>query len=644
MAVVAGVDVGNATTEVAFLDGDRLLGVDRVPTRGRKGSTDSLRAAAALVRRLERRLGCRVAEARVAPLRAVDTTTLTIPAAPPVTGRLWLIAAGVATPGGAGAWIGVPLWLDRPLPPGWAGPPPPRARADPVPPPAGDVRVPPSGQAGRVPPAARVGPIPSATGEARYTGAVRGPDAEHTAGPPMVAIVPADFGYARAAERLRALLAAGVPVGAVLAGGDEGVLIFNRLTAPIPVIDQVDLAAVAGCDLVAVEVRPPGGPLTLLADPVALAAAFSLPAGEAGDAAALCRTLLDFSNAVVGRAARDGTDHSTAPGTRHSTGPGADHGAGREPHQDDTGPWVGTAAERFTLRSACALVPGWPVGAVRTLGTRNGPVEVDDLFALDLAEVADAATARRGRLGAAALVASLRRLTDGADHAVVLADLLGLPVHGTLSEPAAARLGALTTPGARPDAVVVDLGAGTVDVIAPDGEVVAAGAGDLLTTAVAETLRIPRAAADWVKRGPCLRVDGGQRFEAEDGSRGFLDRPAPAAAAGMLAAAGPAGLLPFDREHSPAEWRAIRLRLKEAVFAVNLRRALRTLGGPLPQVLLAGGPAGDDELLGVLLRSLPGDVPVGRASVGGTLDGPPAGHRYAAAVGLGLSALAEIEP
>ena len=81
MAVVAGVDVGNATTEVAFLEGDRLLGVDRVPTRGRKGSADSLRAAAALVRRMERRLGRRVAEARVAPLRAVDTTTLTIPAA-----------------------------------------------------------------------------------------------------------------------------------------------------------------------------------------------------------------------------------------------------------------------------------------------------------------------------------------------------------------------------------------------------------------------------------------------------------------------------------------------------------------------------------------------------------------------------------
>jgi len=622
VTVVVGVDVGNATTEVAFFDGDRLFGVDRVPTRGRKGSTDSLRAAAALVRRLERRLGCRVAEARVAPLRAVDTTTLTIPAAPPATGRLRLMAAGVATPGGAGAWAGVPLWLDRPLPPAWAGSAPPAA--------------------------ARAARIPAAAGEAGHAGAAPGPGAERQAGPPMVAMVPADFGYARAAERLRALLSAGVPVGAVLAGGDEGVLIFNRLSAPIPVIDQVDLTAVAGCDLVAVEVRRPGDPLTLLADPVALAAVFSLPAGEAGHAAALCRTLVDFSNAVVGRAAPDGagpgTGHSGGPGTDGGAGPGTVHGRGREHHlRDDTGPWVETAAERVTLRSACALVPGWPVGAVRMLGTGDGPVEVDDLFALDLAEVADTATARRGRLGSAALVASLRRMTDGADHAAVLADLLGLPVNATLSEPAAARLGALTTPGARPDAVVVDLGAGTVDVIAPDGEVVAAGAGDLLTTAVAETLRIPRAAADWVKRGPCLRVDGGQRFEAEDGSRGFLDRPAPAAAAGMLAAAGPAGLLPFDREHSPAEWRAIRLRLKEAVFAVNLRRALRTLGGPLPQVLLAGGPAGDDELLGVLLRSLPGDVPVGRASVGGTLDGPPAGHRYAAAVGLGLSALAETD-
>jgi hypothetical protein len=222
-------------------------------------------------------------------------------------------------------------------------------------------------------------------------------------------------------------------------------------------------------------------------------------------------------------------------------------------------------------------------------------------------------------------------------HAGQLSGLLGRPVRCVLTEPAAARLGALTTPGAQPDAIVVDVGAGTIDVITGDSEVVAAGAGELLTAAIAETLGVPRAAAEWVKRGPCLRVEGSQRFEAEDGSRGFLDRPAPAAAAGMLAVMGPAGLLPFDRGHSPAEWRAVRLRLKQAVFAVNLRRALDTLGTGPGQVLVVGGPAGDDEMLGVLLRTLPAGVAAGRGNVGGTLGGPPAGHRYAAALGLALA-------
>jgi len=39
-------------------------------------------------------------------------------------------------------------------------------------------------------------------------------------------------------------------------------------------------------------------------------------------------------------------------------------------------------------------------------------------------------------------------------------------MQGPSTEPAAARLGALITPGARPDAIVVDVGAGTIDVIA----------------------------------------------------------------------------------------------------------------------------------------------------------------------------------
>jgi len=595
VAIIAGVDVGNATTEVAVLADGRLLGMDRLPTRGRKGSAESLRGAAALVRRLERRHGWRVDEARIAPLRAVDTTTLTVPVLPPSTGRLRLLAAGVATPGGSGSCVGVPLWLDS---------------------------------------------------------APQNPPTAH----PFVAMVPPGLGYARAAELLRGLAGAGMPVEAVLVASDEGVLIANRIDSRVPVIDQVDVSGVAACPLVAVEVRAPGQPLTLLTDPVALAAAFALGDAEAtADAVTLCRSLVDYSNAVIGLA-----ESAPGPGSRTPASPGSQPSAwpGSHPRAE---PWVEARGERVPLREACGLMPDWPVGAVTRYGTGTEPTSlssvvgpplllekqrgphdpiaagVDDLFAVDLAAVADVATARRGSLGRSIVAASLDRMEAGTDHAGQLAELLGCPVRIAGTEPAAARRGALTTPGARPDAIVVDLGAGTIDVITPDAEVVAAGAGDLLTAAIAETLGASRAAAEWVKRGPCLRVDGGQRFEAEDGTHGFLDRPAPASAAGTLAVMGPAGLLSFDRGRSPAEWRAVRLRLKQAVIAVNLRRALAGREARPEQILIVGGPAADEELLGVLLRSLPDGVAAGRGNVGAALPGPSPGHRYAAALGLAMA-------
>ncbi len=562
MTVIAGIDVGNATTEVVLVSDGKILGAGRVPTRGRKGSDGSLRGAAALVRRLERQLGCTASQARIAPLRAVDTSVLTVPDVPPGTsrapeGRLRVLAAGVATPGGTGFCIGSPLSLAD-------------SRPD-------DATV--------------------------------------------VAVVPPGLRYDEAAARLRALLAAGTRIGAVLVAGDEGVLVANRLPGGLPVIDQVDAEAAAACRLLAVEVRPPGHTLRLLTDPVALGARLGLDDHESGDAAAVGRALTDHANAVVGLLATP----DPAP---------ADPDLGE--------PWVLTAGEgRFPLRAACARLAGWPVGAVRACGTGTAESEVDDLFAVDLAAAAEAATARQGSTGRALLAAALSRA--GEERAApALADLLEVPVHGPVTESAAARLGALTTPGARDGAVVADLGAGTIDVIGPARGVVAAGAGELLTAAVAEMLGIPRAAAGWVKRGPCVRVDGGHRFEAEDGARGFLDVPAPASAAGMLVGDGPGGWLPFDRRHGPGEWRAIRLRLKQAVLASNFLRTVRTLGqDPAPgvQVLVVGGPAGDEELLGVLTRSLPEGAAVGRGDVGGTCAGGPLGHRYAVALGLALAPL-----
>jgi Diol dehydratase reactivase ATPase-like domain/DD-reactivating factor swiveling domain len=492
----------------------------------------------------------------------------------------------VATPGGTGTCVGPPLLLPGPHSP-------------------------------RPGPAAQWPAVewPAVEWPAVEWPAVEWPAVAWPSGAPVVAVVPVGWRYDQAAARLRELLAAGTPIGAVLVAGDEGVLVAHRLPGELPVIDQVDTAAAAACQLLAVEVRPPGHTLRLLTDPVAVGARLGLADHEAADAVALGRALTDQTNAVVGLLA--------AP-------PGAEEPAPNEP-------WVRTVGgDRLPLRAACPHLADWPVGTVRSFGE----TEVDDLFAVDLAAAAEAATARQGSTGRALLVASLARAPglEASSPAGLLGDLLAVPVRSPAGEPAAARLGALTTPGARGDAIVVDLGAGTVDVIGAHSDVVAAGAGELLTAAVAGTLGISRAAADWVKRGPCLRVDGGQRFEAEDGSRGFLAGPAPVSAVGMLAVEGPGGLLPFDRRHGPGEWRAIRVRLKLAVLASNFGRAMRTLGQDPHQVLVVGGPAGDEELLGILARSLPDGVAVGRGEVGGNCEGQALGHRYAVALGLALDA------
>ena len=210
----------------------------------------------------------------------------------------------------------------------------------------------------------------------------------------------------------------------------------NRLPAGLPVIDQVDADAAAACQLLAVEVRPPGHTLRLLADPVALGARLGLRDDEAGDAAAVGRALADHANAVVG----------LLPAAPAESAAPAAAGVPAEP-------WVMTAGDgRLPLRAACPRLAGWPVGAVRAFGTGAAGtgaagIEVDDLFAVDLAAAAEAATARQGSTGRAVLVASLSRTGDE-QAAAVLGDLLACRC--TARSPSRPRPGSAPSPRRAP--------------------------------------------------------------------------------------------------------------------------------------------------------------------------------------------------
>jgi Diol dehydratase reactivase ATPase-like domain/DD-reactivating factor swiveling domain len=245
VTLVAGVDVGNTTTEVvvAELAGGSLRPVawDRAPTRSVKGSPASLHGAAVLLRRLERRLQASAEVVAAAPLRPVRTSSTSLAQPRTATGRLEVVPVGGATPGGTGVGVGVPVWIT----------------------------------------------------------------AEPVLATPVVLLVPRGTGYRIAVARARAWLDAGAQVQALLLADDEGVLVSARLPAGpvaggwLPVADEVEVDRLAGAPRVAVEVRPPGHRLRDLADPIRLSWLLGLEDAERADAVAVAEGLGAAARAVV---------------------------------------------------------------------------------------------------------------------------------------------------------------------------------------------------------------------------------------------------------------------------------------------------------------------------------------------------------
>ncbi len=54
MGLVAGIDIGNSTTEIVITSGSEPIAWDRRPTRGMKGSEASIKAAVSLLQSLQR--------------------------------------------------------------------------------------------------------------------------------------------------------------------------------------------------------------------------------------------------------------------------------------------------------------------------------------------------------------------------------------------------------------------------------------------------------------------------------------------------------------------------------------------------------------------------------------------------------------
>lgn len=242
MRTVAGIDIGNHTTEIvlARIDTGEVVTIahGQAPTRGRKGSAESVQGAAALLHRIEVDAGIDADELVLSALRPVDTATAPIPPAySPSAPVQSLRRPDASTPAGAGYGVGRHVRL---------------ADLD--------------------------------------TAPVDGP---------VVISVDDRTDFEVAAREIGLAVARGWQVVGVVAAQDDAVLIRNRIPVDVPVVDEAEVDEVAPGALIAVEVVEEGRAYRAMADPIALTAALRLPVDRLVETAELCRELADSAAIAV---------------------------------------------------------------------------------------------------------------------------------------------------------------------------------------------------------------------------------------------------------------------------------------------------------------------------------------------------------
>ena len=236
MGLVAGIDIGNSTTEIVIASGSEPIAWDRRPTRGMKGSEASIKAAVSLLQSLQREHRLIVEKVVVAPWQPVETLTSTVHEPLPDTGRLQILKTAHQSVVGDGWAIGQPWLITQ-----------------------------------------------AAMSEVS-----------------LIAVVPSGVGFEFAAAAINRELANGSNiVGAVIAD-DEAVLVAKRVSADIPIADGVDSEIARTAHRLFLEVRPQNSSLKIATDVWALRSALELSEMDASPLNEIVRWVKNERTALIG--------------------------------------------------------------------------------------------------------------------------------------------------------------------------------------------------------------------------------------------------------------------------------------------------------------------------------------------------------
>ncbi|HCM1988012.1 TPA: diol dehydratase reactivase subunit alpha [Salmonella enterica subsp. salamae serovar 30:m,t:-] len=472
---------------------------------------------------------------------------------------------------------------------------------------------------------------------------------------PYILVVSSAFDFADVATMINAAARAGYQLTGVILQQDDGVLVSNRLEKPLPIVDEVRyIDRIPLGMLAAIEVAVPGKVIETLSNPYGIATVFNLNSEETKNIVPMARALIGNRSAVVvktpsgdvkARAIPAGNIELLSQGrTQHvDVAAGADaimKAVSNCPRLDnvtgEAGTNIGGMLEH--VRQTMAELTNKP----------STEIFIQDLLAVDTSVPVSVTGGLAGEfsLEQAVGIASMVK-SDRLQMAMIAREIeqkfsINVQVGGAEAE--AAILGALTTPGTTRPLAILDLGAGSTDasIINPKGEIIAthlAGAGDMVTMIIARELGLnDRYLAEEIKKYPLAKVESLFHLRHEDGSVQFFPAPLPPEVFARVCVVKPGELVPLPGDIALEKVRAIRRSAKERVFVTNALRALRQVSPTgnirdIPFVVLVGGSALDFEVPQLVTDALAHyRLVAGRGNIRGT-EGP----RNAVATGLILS-------
>jgi len=470
-----------------------------------------------------------------------------------------------------------------------------------------------------------------------------------------IVVIPGLTDFRAAAERLNEAMSAGMQIVGAIAQNDDAVLIHNRLLRPIPIVDEV-----AHIDRVplgmpaAIEVAATGRTVEKLSNPYDIATIFQLDPEETRRIVPIARALMGIRSAVVIKTPQGDIQERRIPagklaiiGEQQKTEAQIDEGAEAIMLRvEEVSPLKEIRAEPGTnvggmfeqVRKVMAELTDQPVHAIT----------VRDILAVDTFKPQKILGSLAGEfalgnaVGLAAMVEThklpMQRLARKIEEEIQVPCCVG----GVEAEMAI--YGALTTPGTRAPLAILDLGGGSTDaaLITEEGAIRSihlAGAGEMVTLLIDTELGLEdKELCEDIKRYPLGKVESLFHIRHEDGSVQFFQSPLDPRLFGRVVVLTDGGAKPINTSTGLDKIVAVRRQAKHKVFVHNALRALKRIAPAgnirlIHFVVLVGGSALDFEIPKMISDALMEyAVVTGRANVRG-IEGP----RNAVATGLVLS-------